>query len=180
MSTESRQDQGQQLERNYQPLLKRKRPRRLPKWPNWVFPGLSGALLVVLIHQLQFDSGLFAADTHFSSPGFYGISSLNTNESSLTTGISSPNLTTHHTNPSTTSISSPTTSSGSTNSSGSSQINPQSSPPATIIPNWLSTQVYDYGDRVMYKGKIYEAKRWTLNDIPDLSILNGPWKEIIQ
>ena len=44
------------------------------------------------------------------------------------------------------------------------------------IPAWDSSKAYFKGDRVVYKGKIYEAKWWTQGDIPDEQDQWGPWK----
>jgi chitinase len=46
------------------------------------------------------------------------------------------------------------------------------------IPAWDSSKAYFKGDRVVYKGKIYEAKWWTQGDIPDEQDQWGPWKYI--
>ncbi|MBP5446139.1 MAG: hypothetical protein J6Y28_08215 [Acholeplasmatales bacterium] len=46
------------------------------------------------------------------------------------------------------------------------------------IPAWDSSKAYFKGDKVVYKGKIYEAKWWTQGDIPDEQDQWGPWKYI--
>jgi hypothetical protein len=46
------------------------------------------------------------------------------------------------------------------------------------IPAWDSSKAYFKGDRVVYKGKIYEAKWWTQGDIPDEQDQWGPWKYV--
>ena len=46
------------------------------------------------------------------------------------------------------------------------------------IPAWDSSKAYFKGDKVVYKGKIYEAKWWTQGDIPDEQDEWGPWKYI--
>ena len=46
------------------------------------------------------------------------------------------------------------------------------------IPVWDSSKPYFKGDKVVYKGKIYEAKWWTQGDIPDDQDQWGPWKYV--
>lgn len=46
------------------------------------------------------------------------------------------------------------------------------------IPAWDSSKAYFKGDKVVYKGKIYEAKWWTQGDIPDEQDQWGPWKYV--
>lgn len=43
---------------------------------------------------------------------------------------------------------------------------------------WDKDTIYLAGDRVIYKGKTYEAKWWTRSDEPDKSGAYGPWKEV--
>ena len=44
------------------------------------------------------------------------------------------------------------------------------------IPGWSSSSVYLRGDKVVYNGKIYEAKWWTQGDNPEAQGEDGPWK----
>jgi len=41
---------------------------------------------------------------------------------------------------------------------------------------WTPTTIYQYGSKVSYAGKLYEAKWWTRNQMPGDA--NGPWKQV--
>ncbi|MEH1166268.1 carbohydrate-binding protein [Micromonospora sp. CPCC 205539] len=49
-------------------------------------------------------------------------------------------------------------------------------PPDNSPAAWTSTRVYNAGDRVSFKGHVYEARWWTRGQEP--GIQNGPWKLI--
>ena len=47
------------------------------------------------------------------------------------------------------------------------------------IPGWNSSTAYSGGDKVVYNGKIYEAKWWTQGENPEKSQGDGqPWKYV--
>ena len=46
------------------------------------------------------------------------------------------------------------------------------------IPGWNSSSVYFRGDKVVYNGKIYEAKWWSQGDNPEKQGEDGPWKYV--
>lgn len=46
------------------------------------------------------------------------------------------------------------------------------------IPGWDATSVYLGGDKVVYNGKIYQAKWWTQGDNPEKQGEDGPWKYV--
>ena len=46
------------------------------------------------------------------------------------------------------------------------------------IPAWNSSSAYIKGDKVVYKGKIYQASWWTQGDNPEAEDEWGPWKYI--
>ena len=47
------------------------------------------------------------------------------------------------------------------------------------VPAWNPSSVYFHGDKVVYNGKIYEAKWWTRGEIPETAQGDGqPWKYI--
>lgn len=60
-------------------------------------------------------------------------------------------------------------------------------PPTPVSPDreyntWRPTDIYVAGDRVMYNGKLYEAKWWTKNFEPNKKVSKSwetPWKEIV-
>ena len=54
---------------------------------------------------------------------------------------------------------------------------PPSPPPACSHPTWAATQVYTGGDVVLYNGRSYQAKWWTLNEIPGAAFW-GPWEDL--
>ena len=54
---------------------------------------------------------------------------------------------------------------------------PPPPPPACSLPAWAATQVYTGGDVVLYNGRSYQAKWWTLNEIPGAAAW-GPWQDL--
>ena len=46
------------------------------------------------------------------------------------------------------------------------------------IPGWNSSKAYFCGDKVVYNGKIYEAKWWSQGENPEEQGEYGPWKYI--
>ena len=49
---------------------------------------------------------------------------------------------------------------------------------ATLIPEWVSTGVYEDGAQVTWTGRLYEAKWWTAGEQPDQSGEWGVWKDL--
>ena len=43
---------------------------------------------------------------------------------------------------------------------------PQPTAPAGTAPKWVPATVYRKGDRVLFEGRVYEAKWWTQTDSP--------------
>lgn len=55
--------------------------------------------------------------------------------------------------------------------------------PAGTYPDWVATQVYVKGDRVLFDGTPFEAKWWTQGDNPTLGITDrdrSPWKIVAE
>ena len=51
---------------------------------------------------------------------------------------------------------------------------PQLTAPAGTAPAWQPTTVYRKGDRVLFEGRVFEAKWWTQTDSPEASLQGSP------
>ena len=51
---------------------------------------------------------------------------------------------------------------------------PQLTAPAGTAPNWEPATVYRKGDRVLFEGRVYEAKWWTQTDSPEAAMQGAP------
>jgi chitinase len=50
--------------------------------------------------------------------------------------------------------------------------------PAGLYPQWSPTSTYEKGDRVLYSGRIFEAKWWSRSDTPEAALQgsdSSPW-----
>jgi chitinase len=50
--------------------------------------------------------------------------------------------------------------------------------PAGLYPRWSPTSTYEKGDRVLYSGRIFEAKWWSRSDTPEAALQgsdSSPW-----
>ncbi len=58
---------------------------------------------------------------------------------------------------------------------------PQLTAPEGTAPEWQPATVYVKGDRVLFDGRVFEAKWWTQTDSPDASLqgsLESPWLKL--
>ncbi|MGY3318287.1 chitinase [Arthrobacter sp. TE12232] len=58
---------------------------------------------------------------------------------------------------------------------------PQLTAPAGTAPAWQPSTVYRKGDRVLFEGRVFEAKWWTQTDSPEASLQgspDSPWSKL--
>lgn len=58
---------------------------------------------------------------------------------------------------------------------------PQLTAPAGTAPEWQPASVYHKGDRVLFDGRVFDAKWWTQTDSPDAALqgsLESPWLKL--
>ena len=51
---------------------------------------------------------------------------------------------------------------------------PQLTAPAGTAPAWQPATVYRKGDRVLFEGRVFEAKWWTQTDSPEAALQGSP------